>query len=124
VLSDPFPLQRNATDFREHAVPILGYALLLATVSVASFPCWRHSRRWGYVPCASTAILLFFVALAAVGGKPATGNARMATAPASAPASSTVPHDYILDSSRQPIPLPRHALEPVNVAASADATSR
>jgi len=65
-------------------VLILGLALLLATVGVASFPCWGYSRGWGYLPAATTAILLFGVALLAVGGKPAAkepNEARIAASP-------------------------------------------
>ena len=64
---------------------VLGLALLLATLSVAAFPCWSYSQRWGYVPTGITAILLFFVALVAVGGKPASSTpseTRIATPPA------------------------------------------
>jgi hypothetical protein len=90
-------------------VLVLGLALLLATLSVAAFPCWSYSRRWGYVPTGTTAILLFFVALVAVGGKQASSassDTRIAAAPPSPPASK--PTGYILDSSRRPIPLRRN----------------
>ena len=54
----------------EHAV-LLGLALVLATASVAVFPRWRYSQRWGYAPCTVAAILLVTVAGAAAFGRPA-----------------------------------------------------
>jgi hypothetical protein len=111
VLPDPLT---KRTDFGEHAVLVLGLALLLATLSVAAFPCWSYSRRWGFVPTGTAAILLFFVALVAVGGKQASSapsGTRIADAPsaaASAAAPAPKPAGYVLDSSRQPIPLRRN----------------
>ncbi|MBV8393783.1 MAG: DUF3309 domain-containing protein [Alphaproteobacteria bacterium] len=87
---------------REHAVLALGVVLLLAA-SIASLPFWSYSRDWGFVPSATATILLFFAALLAVGGKPAQSET-VQTAEAPAPAK---PSGYILDSSRQPIPLQR-----------------
>ncbi len=92
---------------------ILGFALMLATVSVASFPCWTYSGRWGFLPCTASGIALFFVAMIAVGGRPNTGeatetraaNAALSTLPAAVP---TPTRGFTVDSSRQPIPLPRH----------------
>ncbi len=52
-----------------HTVLILGSALILALVAIASFPCWPFSRRFGYGPSASAGILLVFVALLAVSHK-------------------------------------------------------
>lgn len=108
----------------------LGLAVFLAMLSVASFPCWSYSKRWGYVPCTTTAIILFFVAMIAVGGKPAAGETRVATVPPSSPAIPASPapaptHGYIIDSSRQPISPPRHGgvelgnVEPVSGTAEA-----
>ena len=97
---------------------VLGLALLLATLSVAAFPCWSYSQRWGYVPTGTTAILLFFVALIAVGGKQASSapaETRIATAPPAA--SAPKPAGYIIDSSRQPIPLRRN-VETISVEAT------
>lgn len=48
---------------------LLGLALLLATASVAIFPRWRYSRRWGYAPCAIAAVLLVTVAAVAASGR-------------------------------------------------------
>lgn len=45
-------------------------SLLLATIAVIAFPCWRHSARWGHMPSVAAATLLLLVALAAAGGKP------------------------------------------------------
>jgi Protein of unknown function (DUF3309) len=50
-------------------VLILGSALLLALVAIASFPCWPFSRRFGYVPSTSAGVLLVLVALLAVSHK-------------------------------------------------------
>ena len=52
-----------------HTVLILGSALLLALVAIASFPCWPYSRRFGYGPSTSAGVLLVFVALLAVSHK-------------------------------------------------------
>lgn len=49
---------------------ILGIAVLLAAVGIAAFPCWPHSRRFGFAPSASAACLLVLVALVAVSHKP------------------------------------------------------
>jgi hypothetical protein len=94
-------------------MPILGLALFLAVVSVASFPCWSYSKRWGYVPCAAAGILLFFVAMIAAGGKSAAGDevgTRIAPAPPAAAAVVPSPR-YILDASKAPIPLLRRPAE-------------
>ena len=45
---------------------ILGSALILALVAIASFPCWPYSQRFGYGPSASAGVLLVLVALLAV----------------------------------------------------------
>ena len=57
-------------DFWGHTVLILGSALLLALVAIASFPCWPYSRRFGYGPSISAGILLVLMALLAVSHKP------------------------------------------------------
>jgi len=59
--------------FGEHTVLILGCAVLLALVAVASFPCWPYSRRFGYGPSASAAVLLLLVAILAISHKPHAG---------------------------------------------------
>jgi len=51
-------------------VLILGSALLLALVAIASFPCWSYSRRFGYGPSASAGVLLLLAAILAVSHKP------------------------------------------------------
>jgi Protein of unknown function (DUF3309) len=51
-------------------VLILGSALLLTAAGIAAFPCWPHSRRFGFAPSASAACLLVLVALVAVSHKP------------------------------------------------------
>ena len=48
---------------------ILFVAILLAAVSVATFPCWPYSARWGHGPSVIAGVLLFCVAVVAVGGK-------------------------------------------------------
>ena len=50
-------------------VLILGSALLLTLVAIASFPCWPFSQRFGYGPSTSAGVLLVFVALLAVSHK-------------------------------------------------------
>jgi hypothetical protein len=42
----------------------LGLAMVLAVLSVAAFPCWRHSAGWGYGPTLSVGVLLLAVAVA------------------------------------------------------------
>ncbi len=48
---------------------ILGSALVLALVAIASFPCWPYSQRFGYGPSTSAGVLLVLVALLAVSHK-------------------------------------------------------
>ena len=48
---------------------ILGSALLLTLVAIASFPCWGYSQRFGYGPSTSAGVLLVLVALLAVSHK-------------------------------------------------------
>lgn len=43
---------------------------MLAIASVALFPCWPYSQRWGYRPSVAAGIVLVFVALLAAAGKP------------------------------------------------------
>lgn len=50
---------------------ILCVAILLASISVATFPCWSYSARWGYGPSALAGGLLLCVAVAAVGARSA-----------------------------------------------------
>jgi hypothetical protein len=50
-------------------VLILGSALLLVLIAIASFPCWPYSRRFGYGPSTSAGVLLVVVALMAVNHK-------------------------------------------------------
>ena len=50
---------------------ILFVAISLALISVATFPCWSYSARWGHVPSAIAGALLFCVAMVVVGGKSA-----------------------------------------------------
>lgn len=50
---------------------ILFVAILLALISVATFPCWSYSARWGHVPSAIAGTLLFCVAILVIGGKSA-----------------------------------------------------
>jgi hypothetical protein len=52
-------------------VLVLFGAILLALISVATFPCWSYSAGWGHVPSAIAGTLLFCVAMVAVGGKSA-----------------------------------------------------
>jgi hypothetical protein len=48
---------------------ILFVAISLALISVATFPCWPYSSRWGHLPSMIAGALLFFVAMVVVGGK-------------------------------------------------------
>jgi Protein of unknown function (DUF3309) len=52
-------------------VLVLGVTILLAVVSVAAFPCWSYSARWGYAPSVIAGGLLFCVAMIVVSGKSA-----------------------------------------------------
>ena len=53
-----------------HTVLILGGALLLALVAIASFPCWPYSRGFGYGPSTWAGILLVLMAVLAVSHRP------------------------------------------------------
>lgn len=50
---------------------VLFVAIVLAFISVATFPCWSYSARWGHAPSAIAGTLLFCVAMVAVASKPA-----------------------------------------------------
>ncbi len=50
---------------------VLFGAILLALISVATFPCWSYSARWGHVPSTIAGALLFCVAMVVVGGRSA-----------------------------------------------------
>jgi hypothetical protein len=52
-------------------VLVLFVAILLALISVATFPCWSYSARWGHVPSIVAGALLLCVAMVVVGGKSA-----------------------------------------------------
>lgn len=49
---------------------IFGIALLLTVAGIAGFPCWRHSRHFGYGPSLSAGVLLVLIALLAIGHRP------------------------------------------------------
>lgn len=44
-------------------------AIVLAALSVAAFPCWSHSRHWGYGPSAAAGALLIVLAVMAIANK-------------------------------------------------------
>ncbi|HTE37776.1 MAG TPA: DUF3309 family protein [Reyranella sp.] len=48
---------------------VLFVAILLALISVATFPCWSYSARWGHVPSTIAGGLLLCVAMVVVGSK-------------------------------------------------------
>ena len=48
---------------------VLGLAVMLAVISVAAFPCWSYSARWGYRPSIVAGTLLVFVAVVAAAGR-------------------------------------------------------
>lgn len=48
---------------------VLAVAIVLAILSVAAFPCWSHSARWGYAPSVIVGTLLFCVAMVVVSSK-------------------------------------------------------
>ena len=50
-------------------VVLFAAAILLATLSVAAFPCWSYSRRWGYGPSVATGALLLVLAMMAIANK-------------------------------------------------------
>jgi hypothetical protein len=52
-------------------VLVLVVAIVLAVISVATFPCWSHSARWGYAPSVIAGTLLFCVAMVVVSSRSA-----------------------------------------------------
>lgn len=64
---------------------VLFTAILLALLSVASFPCWSYSARWGHLPSAIAGALLVFVAMVAVGAKSTSKSAEPLNEVAAAP---------------------------------------
>ena len=77
---------------------LLGLALALATASVAVFPRWSYSQRWGYAPSTIVAILLVTVAAVAASGRPASSTDLRITRAAPAPA--TPLHNQTIDNAR------------------------
>jgi hypothetical protein len=57
---------------------ILTISVLLAILGIASFPCWGHSARWGYLPSMVVGFLLATIAAITVGGRPLTDDERLA----------------------------------------------
>ena len=47
----------------------LAVTIVLAVLSVATFPCWSYSAGWGYKPSMIAGALLFCVATVVVGSK-------------------------------------------------------
>ena len=45
---------------------VLGIAILLAAVGVATFPCWSYSARWGYGPSGIVGIVLIVIIVLAL----------------------------------------------------------
>ena len=82
----------------EHAV-LLGLALLLAAASIAVFPRWRYSQRWGYVPCVAAGLLLVTVAVAAAYGRPV--NATDIRITRVRPAPTTALHNPTIENARE-----------------------
>lgn len=77
---------------------LLGLALVLATASIAVFPRWRYSQRWGYAPSTIAAILLVTVAAVAASGRPASSTDLRITRAAPSPA--TPLHNQTIDNAR------------------------
>jgi len=50
-------------------VLVLAVTIVLAVLSVATFPCWSYSGRWGYTPSVIAAALLLCAAMIVVGSK-------------------------------------------------------
>jgi hypothetical protein len=84
-------------------VLVLGLAVILAVISVAAFPCWSYSERWGYRPSIVAGILLVFVALTATAGRQPRAVPTQTNIAAAAPSAS----DNARDASRKIILLPR-----------------
>ncbi len=74
-------------------MPIFGIALLLTIAGIATFPCWRYSRKLGYGPSASAGILLVLIALLTIGHKSDAPTTRGPT---------TAPHSTFADSTAAP----------------------
>jgi hypothetical protein len=74
-------------------VPIFEIALFLTIAGIATFPCWRYSRKLGYGPSASAGILLVVIALMTIGHKSDAPTNRGPTAapPSTFAASNAVP---------------------------------
>lgn len=71
---------------------VLGVAVALAIIGIATFPCWTFSARWGFTPSLIAGTMLFAVASIVVGGKyfPRAGEPEMALA-ATYPIGKSVP---------------------------------
>jgi hypothetical protein len=50
-------------------VLVLVVAIVLAVLSVATFPCWSYSARWNYTPSVIAGGLLFCIAMVVVSSK-------------------------------------------------------
>jgi len=50
-------------------VSVLAVSIVLAVLSVATFPCWSYSARWGYTPSVTAGTLLFCIAMVVVSSK-------------------------------------------------------
>lgn len=48
---------------------VLGVAIVLTILSIATYPCWAHSARWGFTPSTLAGTLLLCVAVVVVGSK-------------------------------------------------------
>ena len=48
---------------------VLGVAIVLAILSIATFPCWGYSARWGFTLSTLAGTLLLCVAVVVVGSK-------------------------------------------------------
>jgi hypothetical protein len=78
----------------ERAVLILFIAILLASISVATFPCWPYSARWGHLPSTVAGVLLLCVAVAAVGGRSSSRVTDTVVEVASAPPPSSASNTF------------------------------
>jgi hypothetical protein len=74
-------------------VPVLAVTIVLAILSVAAFPCWSYSARWGYTPSVIAAVLLLCVAMVVVGSRyaPKAAEAEIAMATISPRMAATAP---------------------------------
>ncbi|MCW5732973.1 MAG: DUF3309 family protein [Enhydrobacter sp.] len=48
---------------------VLGVAIVLAILSIATFPCWTYSARWGFTLSTLSGTLLLCVAMVVIGSK-------------------------------------------------------